>query len=74
MGLWSSARDELHLHPLAERQVADGLVDELAEVEQLDELVAGLPEIDGVEAVDRPDQLERVERRAGPTGAGCGCP
>jgi hypothetical protein len=31
--------DELHRHPLAERQVPDGLRDELTEVEELDELL-----------------------------------
>ena len=33
---------DLHLHPLAERQVADRLVDQVADVEQLDEVVARL--------------------------------
>ena len=37
--------DDLDLHPLPERQVADWLVDEVAEVEQLDELVARLREV-----------------------------
>ena len=54
--------DDLHLHPLAEREVAHRLADEVADVEQLDQLVAQRREVGARDPVDRPVQLERVER------------
>ncbi len=52
---------DLGLHPLPERQVADRLGDQVAEVEELDQLVAHLHELGARQAVDGSDQLERVE-------------
>ena len=54
--------DDLHLHPLAERELAHRLADEVADVEQLDQVVAQLQELGPRDPVDRPVQLERVER------------
>ena len=55
---------DLDLHPLAERQVANRLADEVAEVEQLDELVACLREI-GLAAAGRSPGSSSNESRAG---------
>ena len=54
--------DHLDLHPLAEREVPHRLADEVADVEQLDQLVAQRRELGTRDPVDRPVQLERVER------------
>ena len=58
--------DDLDLHPLAQRQVAHGLAHEVADVEQLDQLVAHRGEVRAVDAIDRAVELERVERRQVP--------
>ena len=58
--------DDLHLHPLSEGQVTDRLVDEGAQVEQVDELVARAAELVARKAVDGADQVERVECRQVP--------
>ncbi len=55
--------DDLDLHPLAEREVPHGLVHEIGDVEQLDQLVPRLRELLARQAVDGPVELERVERR-----------
>ena len=54
--------DDLDLHPLAEREVAHRLADEVADVEQLDQLVAQGREVRARDPVDRAVELERVER------------
>ena len=54
--------DDLDLHPFAQREVAYGLAHEVADVEQLDELVPRAPEVLARQAVDRAVQLEGVER------------
>ena len=55
--------DDLDLHPLAEREVADGLAHQIADVEQLDQLVAHRQEVLAPQAVDGAVELEGVERR-----------
>ena len=62
-GRWSSDACDLDLHPFAEAQVPDGLPDELAQLEQLHQLVDALLEVRAWDAVDRPVQLERVDDR-----------
>ena len=49
---------DLHLHALAERQVADRLAHQVAEVEELDELVASPGEVFVRDPVDGSIQLE----------------
>src|SRR5689334_16322772 len=56
-------RDELALHPLAERQLPHGLVAHLAEAEQCDELLEPLAIIGLWEVVDRAVQLVSLLRR-----------
>src|SRR4029078_8165371 len=56
----------LDLHPLPERQVPHRLRDEGAEVEELDALVAGPPEVVRMDEVERAEQLVRIECRQVP--------
>ena len=84
-GRWSARRetapwavqqgaDDLHLHALAQRQVAHRLVDQLLEVEQVDELVAGAGGIRRAGCRRSRAAARTNRRRAGPRRAGCGCP
>ena len=54
---------DLALHPLAEREVADRLLEQLGEIEEVDQLVDAPPVIGNGNPVDRPVELERVEHR-----------
>jgi hypothetical protein len=56
------ARD-LALHALAERQIAHGLAHEVAQVEQVDELVHALAVLRRRHLEDRAVELERIEHR-----------
>ena len=51
--------DELHLHPLAERELADRLVEQLRDAQQVDELVLLALKRVGLDAVDLLVQAER---------------
>jgi hypothetical protein len=53
---------DFDLHALAEREVPHRLADEVADVEQLDQLVAQLREVGPGNSEDRAIQFERVER------------
>ena len=55
--------DDLGLHPLPERELPHRLPDEVADVEQLDQLVAQRRELVARDAVDRAVELVRVECR-----------
>ena len=52
LGLVQERRHELELHPLAEREFADRLEDQLPHAEQVDEFVARPLEPGGIDAVD----------------------
>ncbi len=52
--------DELHLHPLAERQLADRLVEQPADIEQIDEFIHGLAELFRLDAIDLLVQAKRL--------------
>ena len=58
--------DDLDLHPLAQRELPNRLAHEVADLEQLDQLVPRLEELLARDAVDRAVELERVERRQVP--------
>ena len=60
LGLMQQRRRELALHPLAERELAHGLVDEIAEHEELDELRASLRIVGERHAVYRAIEPERL--------------
>jgi len=55
-------RDQLHLHPLTERQLADHDVELRPHVEEVDELVERLLVLAAVEPVDVPQEQERLDR------------
>jgi hypothetical protein len=55
--------DDPDLHPLAEREIAHRLADEIPDLEQVDQLVAHREIVGAVEPVDRAVQLEGVECR-----------
>ena len=55
--------DDLGLHPLTERELPHRLADEVADVEQLDQLVPQRHELVARDAVDRAVELVRVECR-----------
>ena len=57
---------DLHLHALSEGKLAHRLADEIAHVEELDQLVADLHEILAMHAIDGSVELEGVERREVP--------
>ncbi len=60
LGLVEQGGDQLHLHPLAEGQLADGLAGELLDAEQLGQLAEGLAELVVGDGVDLPVELEAV--------------
>ena len=52
--------DQFHFHPLAQRQLADRLVKQLAHAEQIGQFVAGLVELPRLDAVDVLMEAERL--------------
>ena len=58
--------DDLHLHPLSQRKVADRLAHQIPHVEQLDQLVAHAPEVVLRDPVDGAIELERIDGRQVP--------
>ena len=63
-------RRDVAAHPLAERELADRGVEQVAEVEQLDELREVAAVAVGVDAVDPAQQVEGVAQRQVPPQRG----
>src|SRR5262245_60903981 len=57
---------QLHLHPLAQRKLADGLLEEARGLEELGQLREGPLELSRLDAIDLLVQAKRLHRRQVP--------